>query len=147
MNRTLRRLLPAPAAVLLVVLTGCGASASTTRQSAAGGSNPGTLVFSPRSPAVTTALEVVSGGCEAGSADDFDGRHGAASIGPVETGGAHRPLENKANVDSLKAKGYCSQGCAFGGGGSWGYAPVDDAFYNPIRQVCAITENKNCTTE
>ena len=56
-------------------------------------------------------------------------------------------FQNKANVDYLKANGYCSQDCAFGGGGSWGYAPVDDAFYNPIRQVCAITENKNCTTE
>jgi phosphonate transport system substrate-binding protein len=315
MNRTLRRLLPAVAAVLLVVLAGCGASASTTGQSAAGGSDPDTLVFSAvpgeqttrlqqryepvldmlskvtgkkvefrqatnyaavieaqlsgqvqiaeygplsyvlakekgaditavgasidhkgetpgyRSYGITkagspirsikdyagkkvcfvdpdstsgylypsavllqnginpmtgvqptfagghdaSALEVASGRCEAGFADDSmvdtvlpqsgQLKPGELTVlwrsdiipgSPVAISNSLSPelkaqladaFQNKANVDYPKANGYCSQDCAFGGGGSWGYAPVDDAFYNPIRQVCAITENKNCTTE
>lgn len=55
-------------------------------------------------------------------------------------------FQNKAKIDYLKAIGFCGQDCAFGAGGTWGYAPVNDAFYNPIRQVWTITKNKNCTT-
>jgi phosphonate transport system substrate-binding protein len=314
MNRTLRRALPAVAAVLLALLAGCGASASTTAQSGAGGSDPDTLVFSAVPGEQTTriqqryapvldmlskvtgkkiefhqatnyaavieaqlagqvqiaeygplsyvlakqkgtditaigasidhkgeapgyhsygitkagspitsikdyagkkvcyvdpdstsgflypsaellrngidpmtgvqpifagghdasALEVLSGRCDAGFADDSmvdtvlpqsgQLKPGQLNIlwrsdiipgSPVAISNSLSPqlkteltdaFQNKANIDYLKANGFCGQDCAFGASGTWGYAPVNDAFYNPIRQVCAITRNKNCTT-
>ncbi|MEN3268500.1 phosphate/phosphite/phosphonate ABC transporter substrate-binding protein [Pseudonocardia sp.] len=55
-------------------------------------------------------------------------------------------FQNKANADYLKANGFCAGTCTVGDGGYWGYAPVDNAFYDPIRKVCDTTKNKNCTT-
>jgi phosphonate transport system substrate-binding protein len=54
-------------------------------------------------------------------------------------------FQNMANVDYLTANGFCKTTCPIGDGGGWGYAPVDDAFYNTIRQVCDVTKNKSCT--
>lgn len=55
-------------------------------------------------------------------------------------------FQNKANTDYLKANGFCTGACTVGDGGSWGYAAVNNAFYDPIRKVCDTTKNKNCTT-
>jgi phosphonate transport system substrate-binding protein len=58
-------------------------------------------------------------------------------------------FQTKANVDYLQANGFCPPGakgaCTIGDGGGWGFAPVDDSFYNTIRQVCDVTKNKSCT--
>lgn len=54
-------------------------------------------------------------------------------------------FQNKANTDYLLANNFCTGKCAIGDEGVWGYAPVDDKFYEPIRQVCVTTKNKNCT--
>ena len=51
---------------------------------------------------------------------------------------------DKANSDYLLANDFCTGECPIGDEGVWGYAPVDDAFYDPIRQVCEITRNENC---
>ena len=53
-------------------------------------------------------------------------------------------VQNEANVDYLKANGYCPKDCQVGEG--WGYAPANNAFYDTIRQVCDVTKNKNCTS-
>ena len=54
-------------------------------------------------------------------------------------------FQNKANSDYLVANQFCTGACKIGDEGVWGYAAVDDAFYNPIRKVCETTKNKNCT--
>jgi len=54
-------------------------------------------------------------------------------------------FQNKANSDYLLANQFCTGECKIGDEGVWGYAKVDDAFYDPIRKVCATTKNKNCT--
>lgn len=54
-------------------------------------------------------------------------------------------FQEKANSDYLVANGFCQGECPIGDEGVWGYAAVDDAFYQPIRDVCAITQNENCT--
>lgn len=54
----------------------------------------------------------------------------------------------KANVDNLAANGVCSSAtdCKIGEDNNWGYAPVDDSFYNGIRHVCDVTKAKSCTS-
>jgi phosphonate transport system substrate-binding protein len=52
-------------------------------------------------------------------------------------------VQKEANVDYLKANGYCSGDCKVGEG--WGYAPADNGFYDTIREVCKVTKNKSCT--
>jgi phosphonate transport system substrate-binding protein len=54
-------------------------------------------------------------------------------------------FQNKANSDHLLAEGFCTGECKIGDEGVWGYAKVDNAFYDPVRQVCATTKNENCT--
>ncbi len=56
-------------------------------------------------------------------------------------------LQQKANTDYLLANNFCTGECKVGDERSWGYAPVDNAFYDPIREVCATTKNENCTNE
>lgn len=54
-------------------------------------------------------------------------------------------FREKGNSDYLRANGFCEGDCPIGDEDSWGYAAVDDASYDPIRQVCATTQNQNCT--
>lgn len=53
-------------------------------------------------------------------------------------------FQNKANSDYLRDNQFCSGACKLGDEGVWGYAKVDNAFYDPIRKVCETTKNKNC---
>lgn len=55
-------------------------------------------------------------------------------------------FQNKANIDYLNANGFCATTCkAADDAGDWGYAKVDDAFYDGVRKVCAITKDKQCS--
>lgn len=56
-------------------------------------------------------------------------------------------VQDEGNRDALLAAGLCTGECHIGDEDSWGYAAVDDAFYEPIREVCRITENESCTQE
>ncbi|MDQ4009256.1 MAG: phosphate/phosphite/phosphonate ABC transporter substrate-binding protein [Actinomycetota bacterium] len=56
-----------------------------------------------------------------------------------------RLIAEQANVDYLKANGFCSGDCKLGDEDSWGYKAVDDALYNGVRKVCDVTKNKSCT--
>ncbi|MFG1664235.1 phosphate/phosphite/phosphonate ABC transporter substrate-binding protein [Streptomyces sp. Y7] len=51
-----------------------------------------------------------------------------------------------ANVDYLKANGYCtgSGKCEVDDAGDWGYVAVEDADYDGVRKVCEITKDKQC---
>ncbi|RJQ77704.1 phosphate/phosphite/phosphonate ABC transporter substrate-binding protein [Pseudonocardiaceae bacterium YIM PH 21723] len=53
-------------------------------------------------------------------------------------------LREKANGDYLRSQGYCTDKCLVGDGGYWGFVQVDDAFYNSVRTVCAVTKDKQC---
>ncbi|NMO49989.1 phosphate/phosphite/phosphonate ABC transporter substrate-binding protein [Actinoplanes sp. TBRC 11911] len=57
-------------------------------------------------------------------------------------------FQEHANVDYLKANNLCTgAGCkAIDDSGDWGYTAVNDAFYQPVRDVCNITKAKACTT-
>lgn len=67
------------------------------------------------------------------------------SLDPALKDQLARLVGTQANVDYLKANGYCSGECKLGDEESWGYKPVDDAFYNGVRKVCEITRNPSCT--
>lgn len=55
-------------------------------------------------------------------------------------------FQTKANVDYLNASGFCATTCkAADDAGDWGYAKVDDTFYDSVRKVCAITKDKQCS--
>ncbi|MEV0700769.1 phosphate/phosphite/phosphonate ABC transporter substrate-binding protein [Saccharopolyspora sp. NPDC050389] len=53
-------------------------------------------------------------------------------------------LRDKANSDYLSANGFCTGECKIGDVDGYGFAPVDDAFYNGIREVCDVTKDKQC---
>ncbi|MFJ9819948.1 phosphate/phosphite/phosphonate ABC transporter substrate-binding protein [Streptomyces sp. NPDC101151] len=55
-------------------------------------------------------------------------------------------FRTKANADYLKAHGFCSGSgkCEVDDAGDWGYATVDDAIYDGVRKVCAVTKDKQC---
>jgi phosphonate transport system substrate-binding protein len=57
-------------------------------------------------------------------------------------------LVQEGNVDYLAANGFCSsvEDCEVGEEGSWGYAPVDDSFYDGVRRVCDVTKAESCTS-
>jgi phosphonate transport system substrate-binding protein len=57
-------------------------------------------------------------------------------------------LVQEGNVDYLTANGFCTSldTCEVGEEGSWGYAPVDDGFYNGVRRVCDVTKAESCTS-
>ena len=51
----------------------------------------------------------------------------------------------KANAEAATAAGLCRAGeCKFSDEGNWGYAAVDDAYYNGVRQVCRLTKSAKC---
>ncbi|GAA0947940.1 phosphate/phosphite/phosphonate ABC transporter substrate-binding protein [Pseudonocardia zijingensis] len=57
-------------------------------------------------------------------------------------------LAQKANVDYLSANGFCTSAaeCEVGEDGGWGYVAVDDALYDGVRRVCAVTQAESCTS-
>jgi len=55
-------------------------------------------------------------------------------------------FREQANTDYLKAGNMCTSAeCPIDDAGDWGYAPVDDAFYDSVRHVCEVTKAKQCT--
>lgn len=52
----------------------------------------------------------------------------------------------KVNADYLRANGFCQGECPIGDDDAVAYVPVDDAFYNGVRDVCALTRDPSCTT-
>jgi phosphonate transport system substrate-binding protein len=51
----------------------------------------------------------------------------------------------KVNTDYATQAGLCSASrCSFSDEGNWGYAPVDDAYYNGVREVCRLTKSARC---
>ncbi|AOS62068.1 phosphate/phosphite/phosphonate ABC transporter substrate-binding protein [Actinoalloteichus hymeniacidonis] len=53
-------------------------------------------------------------------------------------------FREKANSDYLLANGFCEGDCPIGDEDAWGYAAVDDSTYEPVREVCDVTQNQNC---
>ncbi|GLE54549.1 phosphate/phosphite/phosphonate ABC transporter substrate-binding protein [Mycobacterium montefiorense] len=50
-----------------------------------------------------------------------------------------------ANVDYMNANGICTPACAhLGEVNGWGYATVDNSFYDSVRKVCQTTHAKQC---
>lgn len=45
-------------------------------------------------------------------------------------------LRTKATADYLRANGFCQGECPIGDATAWGYEPVDDTLYEPVREVC-----------
>lgn len=52
---------------------------------------------------------------------------------------------NKVNVDYLRANGFCEGECPIGDEDAVAYIPVDDAFYDGVREVCQVTRDPACT--
>ncbi len=51
----------------------------------------------------------------------------------------------KANTEWATPAGLCPGGkCSFSDEGNWGYAQVDDAYYNGVRAVCRLTKSAKC---
>jgi len=57
-----------------------------------------------------------------------------------------RLVVEEANVDAFVASGRCASadGCTVTDDGSWGWIPVDDAFYDGVRAVCDATQAEAC---
>lgn len=53
-------------------------------------------------------------------------------------------IHEKANVDYLKANGFCGDDCIVGEEGEWGFVAVDDSLYDGVREVCATTNDEQC---
>jgi len=55
-------------------------------------------------------------------------------------------FDTKANIDYLNANGFCTPACkSADDSGDWGWAKVDNAFYDPVRKVCETTKAPQCT--
>lgn len=120
-----------------------------------------------------SALAVANGGCEAGFAfdtmvdkqliDKGDLKRGQLKVvwkseviagSPVAVRTAlpasfrkalGETLVTKANTEWATPQGLCPGGkCSFSDEGNWGYAPVDDAYYNGVRAVCRLTKSAKC---
>ena len=104
-------------------------------------------------PAMAAALLTTALAACGESASSATGGGGAGGADPDTLVFAAVPSEQstslqqdyKPMVDYLKANGYCAGACTLDGS-AWGYAPVNNAFYDPIRKVCDETKNKNCTS-
>ncbi|WP_114854136.1 phosphate/phosphite/phosphonate ABC transporter substrate-binding protein [Brachybacterium sp. YJGR34] len=57
-------------------------------------------------------------------------------------------LQESANKPALVAEGICASEdeCALPEEIEWGYVPVADADYDPIRQICTVTEADACSS-
>ncbi|GAA1315314.1 phosphate/phosphite/phosphonate ABC transporter substrate-binding protein [Saccharothrix xinjiangensis] len=53
-------------------------------------------------------------------------------------------LRDKANSDYLRDHGFCQGECPLGDADAYGYAPVEDSFYDEVREVCRITRHRTC---
>ncbi len=63
-------------------------------------------------------------------------------------GEIRRIITEEANLDALEASGRCrGADCVILGEDTWGYAEVNDAFYEPVRQVCEATRAAACEGE
>lgn len=122
-----------------------------------------------------SALAVASGQCDAGFASDtvFDKmiESGQLQPGQLRTvwqsetiAGSPITIASKispelrqkiadtfvqeANVDYLTANGFCASAadCKVGEDTGWGYAPVDDSFYDGVRHVCDVTKAESCSS-
>jgi hypothetical protein len=60
-----------------------------------------------------------------------------------------KAFQDKANVDYLTANGFCTSvdKCTVDDAGDWGYAKVDDAFYDTVRKVCDVTSMRKADHE
>jgi phosphonate transport system substrate-binding protein len=55
-------------------------------------------------------------------------------------------FSTKANIDYLNANGFCTPNCTTADdSGDWGWAKVDNSFYDGVRKVCDITKAKQCS--
>ena len=58
-----------------------------------------------------------------------------------------RVFQQQANADYFAANGLCEPGaCVVNDAGGWGYAAVDDAFFDAVRHVCDVTKSDQCTS-
>ena len=55
-------------------------------------------------------------------------------------------FQHKANVDYLRANGYCTGECPVDNSHDWGYAEVNDSSYDGVREVCEATKTSSCTS-
>ncbi len=53
-------------------------------------------------------------------------------------------LQQKANADYLRSKGFCEGQCAITDGYAYGFGPVTDANYDSVRAVCEAVGEKSC---
>ncbi|MGI5134327.1 MULTISPECIES: phosphate/phosphite/phosphonate ABC transporter substrate-binding protein [unclassified Streptomyces] len=55
-------------------------------------------------------------------------------------------FQTMANVDYLKAHGFCSGSakCEVDDAGDWGFVKVDDSDYDGVRNVCDVTKDEQC---
>lgn len=53
-------------------------------------------------------------------------------------------LQYKANIDYLRANGFCKVRCGIPRGDAYSYVRASDADYNSVREVCRITRDKSC---
>jgi phosphonate transport system substrate-binding protein len=56
-----------------------------------------------------------------------------------------RVILEEANSDALLEAGLCEGDCPLTDENVWGYAEVDDAFYDGVRDVCETTQAQACT--
>lgn len=70
----------------------------------------------------------------------------ADSISQSEAASIRRILVEKGNKDYLVSVGLCGsyQDCKLLSASTWGYAMVEDQFFNPIRELCALLELEQC---
>jgi phosphonate transport system substrate-binding protein len=54
-------------------------------------------------------------------------------------------LQNNANADYLREKGFCQGECTIADGFAYGYQPATDADYDSVRKLCRTIESKSCT--
>lgn len=60
-----------------------------------------------------------------------------------------RLVLEEANIDALVERGICESAddCTATDDNNWGWAPVDDTFYDGVREVCATTKAEACEGE
>lgn len=56
-----------------------------------------------------------------------------------------RALQENAWAEYLRANGFCQGECAIADGIAYGYEPIDDAYYNQVREICRMIQNNSCT--
>ena len=89
-----------------------------------------------------SALAVASGQCDAGFAQEST--VDKTEVAPDRKTAATGAFADTANVDYLRANGFCQGECRIGDDGQVAYVPVDDAFYNGVRDVCQVTRDPSC---